>query len=325
MEEKGRDLPKPTSADNPARRGSSQNISQRLVDSASGLLRVAVSTSRDDSAITLSHTLASQGKAGPSISAPPQSGVLDERVGSINVRQSPGAVPDSNESFRESSSAHGNTNLRPADIANGMSLDEFMHSAQYENDVPNWQHGATAKGKQKALSSDECHAEHEAADSALATVWDSPVNNRLREPDTNGTQKAAEINEADGADVVKLLRNPNFSTLTDEPEYEEEEMPYTITEDDLRIAELLRGIDIDSASNSSHTSAILAAKRGEPFKNFSSFFDEVENYQDEVWGYLRPLVEKAKKERTMPNSSGSDDGPATRRLRMILAHIDGSR
>lgn len=53
-----------------------------------------------------------------------------------------------------------------------------------------------------------------------------------------------------------------------------------------------------------------------------------DRYHDEVWGYLRPALEAAREE--IEESKGEDeshglggheDGPAVRRLRMILTHM----
>jgi hypothetical protein len=140
----------------------------------------------------------------------------------------------------------------------------------------------------------------------------------------NGMHGAANINEVDGADVVELLRDPTTSFWTDMPD--EDAVPYTISEADLKVAEdLVRRVDDAMASKSGFENGISAAIRGQPFASFSSFFDEIENYHDDVWGYLQPLVEEAKREVAVPESFGREGGPATRRLRMILAHIDGSR
>ncbi|KAJ5114447.1 hypothetical protein NUU61_000206 [Penicillium alfredii] len=51
-----------------------------------------------------------------------------------------------------------------------------------------------------------------------------------------------------------------------------------------------------------------------------------ERYHDEVWGYLRPVLEAARieieeKEKETGREHEGDDGPAVRRLKMILAHM----
>lgn len=52
-------------------------------------------------------------------------------------------------------------------------------------------------------------------------------------------------------------------------------------------------------------------------------------YQDTVWGFLKPYVEAAKKEVVERKECGEDggvagtgeDGPAVKRLRMVLGHL----
>jgi hypothetical protein len=50
-----------------------------------------------------------------------------------------------------------------------------------------------------------------------------------------------------------------------------------------------------------------------------------ERYHDDVWGYLRPALEAAKaeiEERGLEIQEGDEnDGPAVRRLKMILKHM----
>ncbi|KAL4916647.1 hypothetical protein BDW62DRAFT_185649 [Aspergillus aurantiobrunneus] len=47
-----------------------------------------------------------------------------------------------------------------------------------------------------------------------------------------------------------------------------------------------------------------------------------EKYHDEVWGYLKPTLEAAAKEiESSKDSSTAEDGPAVRRLKMILKHM----
>ncbi|KAL4786627.1 hypothetical protein BJX76DRAFT_96285 [Aspergillus varians] len=47
-----------------------------------------------------------------------------------------------------------------------------------------------------------------------------------------------------------------------------------------------------------------------------------EKYHDEVWGYLQPTLEEAAKEiESKKDSPSAEDGPAVRRLKMILKHM----
>ncbi|ERF70213.1 hypothetical protein EPUS_00401 [Endocarpon pusillum Z07020] len=218
-----------------------------------------------------------------------------------------------------------------------MSLDQFIQSTQHGSEVSIWQYSAPAKGKQVATTSDGHHPQHQVADGDISAVWDSLLNN---EPSTafsvtgyvdrqseSGVHRTAEknttdgIDGVDGVDVVKLLQDPNACLWMDIPN--EPGPPYAISADDMRIAkEIVRHVDNALASEPYYKSAISAARRGESLINFSSFFDDIENYQEEVWGYLQPVIEEARRETI--TCSSEEEGPATRRLRMILAHIERS-
>ncbi len=312
---------------------SPRNISGRILDSASGLLRDSLSPKSSQHPNTLAQVLCSEGKAGPSTPS-----ASTERSNASGILEGPshlhsaGSFTHTRDAFRESCLLNERTGAGSGDTTKGLSLDEFMQSAQHESEVPTWQHSASAKGKQVATTSDGYHPQHEVTDADISAVWDSVTPTEtstgfsgfeyVDRPSQDRVRRAAEISAADGADVVKLLQDPNAWSWMDVPD--EPEPPYTISADDMRIAqEVVHRIDKALASNPGYQSAISAARRGESFSNFSSFFDDIKDYQEEVWGYLQPIIEEARRE-TIPRSSGEKEGPATRRLRMILAHIDRS-
>jgi hypothetical protein len=318
----------------PAKKYASRNISGRILDSASGLLRDSLAPDSTQQAHTLAHVLAREGKAGSSMaSASTEPGTASEWHRGSNASHHLEYLPNTTDTFREPVLANGSITSTSRDIVGGMSLDQFMHNAQSENKIPTWQHTPTAKGKQIASRLNGHHTEHHASDAGMSTVWDSITRNEpsLVFPATNVTHihrahdvhGADEVRATDGADVVKLLQDPNTSLWMDMPE--EQDLPWTISEEDTRIAEeIAKNIDTAMASKPGWNSATSAANRGQPFLQFTSFFDDIENYHEEVWGYLRPLVEQARGEKAIPGSPDGEEGPATRRLRMVLAHIDRS-
>ncbi|RAO67336.1 uncharacterized protein BHQ10_003348 [Talaromyces amestolkiae] len=90
--------------------------------------------------------------------------------------------------------------------------------------------------------------------------------------------------------------------------------------------------DIDSFFSEHDTSTINAnndALRNEVIANLigaEEWFNVDERYGDEVWGYLRPAVEAAateikEKEVHKDGEGGDGDGPAVKRLKMILRHM----
>jgi hypothetical protein len=326
----GKRAPSPSQAsagDDPPR-----HISARILDSASGLLRGSFSPNSTQQANTLAQALASEGKAGPgSSSSSNDRGTASELHRGPQAGQALDSLPGANNAFREPGLMNGSIHTRSGDASGGMSLDQFMHGAQHENEVPIWQQDPTAKGKQTAPSADNYHTDLHQSEAEMSAVWDSialnehdqeiPASNFVEAHGPNEVHRAAVISAVDGADVVKLLRDPNFSVGMDMPE--EQDIVCTISGEDMKIAaEIVRRIDVAMISKPGYQSAMSAVNRGEPFPRFSSFFDEIENYQDEVWGYLRPLVEEAKRETAASSLLEGEEGPATRRLRMILAHID---
>ncbi len=334
MEKQRETSGKRTSSRSSAMEEPPRNIAGRILDSASGLLRDTLSPSSAQQASILANVLASEGKAGPSTaSACTERDTVSELCEGPIARQGPATLPGTNAAFREPGLVNGSINPRSTTTSSGMSLDQFLLSAQHNNEIPTWQHSPTAKGKQIASSLNIYHAEPEASYAEMSAAWDSnarndhtqalPTNNNMNIHRTNAVHETAVVNEADGGEVVKLLQDPNPLLWMDMPE--EQEIAYTMSAEDMRVAEeIVRSIDTALPSKPAYTSAISAASRGEPFPRFSSFFDDTENYQDEVWGYLRPLVEEAKQEHFLSSSPDEEEGPATRRLRMILAHVDGS-
>jgi hypothetical protein len=74
------------------------------------------------------------------------------------------------------------------------------------------------------------------------------------------------------------------------------------------------------------TTAAVQMRIGiEPIRGLEDWFEVINSYHEDVWGYLKPYaqaakaeVEKAEQEH-QPNPTG---GPAVRRLGMLLAHLD---
>jgi hypothetical protein len=338
MADQGGGGAKRASSERHASTGSFNGISRRVTDSASGLLRDTLSPNGTQPTSALAHVLASEDKAGPSTTTTETAGpgTGNEWRGGLNARQV-GSSPGTEDTFRELATSGGSIISLSADSAKGLSLDEFTESAQKGTEVLPRQHSSTARGKQLPSSIDSFHTKYLALDAEMSAVRHavigsessqaSPKNSSVKPNGANGAYQVAEVNEADGADVLKLLQDPSAPFWTAMPDEEEkEEIPYTITQEDMRIAEeIIRCVGATTASKPDYDSMMTAAKHDEPFSKFSSFFDDIENYQNEVWGYLRPLIEEAKRQNMQPRSSVAKEGPATRRLRLILAHIDETR
>lgn len=298
-----------------------QDISGRILSSASGLLRDSLSPRNTQQARTLAHVLASEGKAGPSTaSANTHPIIYGELREGPNTCQAPISLAGIND--REAASAKGSVDPGLTDTAQAMSLDQFIHNEHHLTEPPVLRHCV-----------DKQHAGSEIPNGKMSAIWDSIV---YCEPPhaflatehgganiTNEVYRAHMFTKGDGADVVKLLKGRNSSLWMDM--HEEQESPDMISEADKKFAEkLVCHINKAMSSKPSYKSAVAAANRGDPFPKFSSFFDNITHYQEEVWGYLQPLVEKARAEYAVSSSPDEAEGPASRRLRMILAHVDTS-
>jgi hypothetical protein len=311
---------------------STRGIPGRIMASASGLLHDSLSPSGTQQANTLARVLASEGKAGSSTaSANSGPGATDNLHGGPIVQQGLAPVHRTSDTFREPALTDGRMTSGSGDVTEEMSLDQFIQRSQDEHDIPTLQQSSSGKGRAVASTPSGSSIEHQAPDAGMSRLWNSisqqaqsqtfSAKNYKELDGTNGTHRSFEITPTDGADVVKLLQDPNASLPIHTPE--KDDVPYIISEEDMKIAEeIVRCVDIIVASKPPHKAALSAAIRGEPFPEFSSFFDGIQNYQDEVWGYLLPLVEQAKREVVVSYASNQEEGPATRRLRMILSHID---
>jgi hypothetical protein len=154
-----------------------------------------------------------------------------------------------------------------------------MGRAQNGSEVPTWQHSPDAKGKQVASGLNGYYEESHASNHEISATWDKIAraqppqamvgNSDVEAYGTYGLDKAARINDSDAADVLKPLQDPNAAFWTEMPE--DEIVPYTISEADMRVVEdLVRRIDNAMASKPGFESGISAAKRGQPFASFSS-------------------------------------------------------
>jgi hypothetical protein len=163
----------------------------------------------------------------------------------------------------------------------------------------------------------------------------------------------------DGDAVVSLLTDtsfdPEFPTTADEPpEYVETELQSPqLTPDEIKMIESFRrqlppelqaqqksgsstqlnslslvpdiGSFLDTIPTSNAATSHATSLRDEVLTSLPGAADWVaveEKYHDEVWGYLQPALEAAAKEiETRKESASTEDGPAVRRLKMILKHM----
>ena len=203
----------------------------------------------------------------------------------------------------------------------GRQWDEFQH------DYGELLHPGKDKGKQRAQD-----------DHDFETAW------RTATTTTSTTRDDAEAT-ADGAAVVALLSSPSFH---DEVSAGADSTTPPLTETELEILNSFRrhsgtsgkGLSarsfvpgIDTVLENTHGGGDPLTLRDKVLAHLPGSEDWLaveEKYTDEVWGYLRPTLEAALEELKL-NKLDNDhsaqgggkepDGPAVRRLKMILRHM----
>ncbi|KAL4814148.1 hypothetical protein BDW67DRAFT_177332 [Aspergillus spinulosporus] len=307
-----------------------QSLASRIQKSASELARNAFfSTPSGDAA----HLLSDSGKATPSSSSsalaaaeqykdttgPPSSSSRDQNV----------HVPA--ETFRSPATTHSGGFELPR-----LTEDEFQ-STYGGNLSDTHDHLDETKGKGRAINS----------------VPGSGLTSSIYHDGTT----APTLNPSDGDAVVAILNdqtfNPEFPPSANEsPEYVETELfPLQLTPAEMQMIESFRRQLPPGSQSATDTQQKQQLNSFSLVPDIGSFLDTVpaasatdatslrdtvlanlpgaaewmsveEKYHDEVWGYLRPTLEAAAKEIESKKDSGiTEDGPAVRRLKMILKHM----
>ncbi|GKZ16440.1 hypothetical protein AbraIFM66951_007124 [Aspergillus brasiliensis] len=328
-------------------RPESPSLATRIQKSASGLAKNVFSApgSSADSA----QLLAGSGKAGPS-SSHSALAAAQQYTESSTTSASPSTGNSSlhatAERFRSSSTAQqGGFQLPP------LSEDEFQHSYGAESLGGNNDsfvaglnaNESTGKGKGK---------ERETATDLLSSNSTNYVTSEQR-----SLPYQPSLLPSDGDAVVSLLSDrafdPEFPPTADEAAdiVETELLPMQLTPEEKQMIESFRRLTpptsstaLPSHDNKNLTSRSLIPDIGdfldtlppEGHSDIATLRDTVltglpgaadwlsveDRYQDEVWGYLRPTLEAAAKEMESNKASGStEEGPAVRRLKMILRHM----
>ncbi|KAL1855613.1 hypothetical protein Plec18167_004047 [Paecilomyces lecythidis] len=353
--DKGKEARKEPPSDAPDRQSGqdasgNKSMASRIQDSASGLLRNAISApGAYNLPADLAQSLANGSKAGSSapraLSGSSTAAESFQSHGSSGLGSSAaeqGAQSSVPASFRSGATQEGGFHLNP------LAQDDFQRGVD-DNFLYNPVDLSYAKGKGK--SRQQGHA----ADSDLATfdtTWEA--RHHSQEPTIPVAQSAQPTTlPSDGSAVVSLLADPSF-----QPEFlptEENPIDSTdldsvppLTASEVQIIESFRRHpsmasetpsqqyritsqslipDIDAFLVQDSPATDTAALRDSVLHHLPGAEDWVaveERYHDEVWGYLRPALEAAQKEIEEKKNEGappSEEGPAVRRLRMILQHM----
>lgn len=321
----------------------SRSLSNRIAASASGLLRDIVGGSgANDFSSNLSTALSNGDKAGSSSSS---AGSL-ETTARETSRTANKSAPSKNgarlppESFHSIAKSNGSV-----DMEGLQDIDSFQRLSG-DDLVLEEDHADPGKGKGKETMIDPVlHGSLDYDEEPrLAAAWDTAGSSF----DEFEAKRQA---HQDGAEVVALLSNPQFQPYFsfDDSIEDEVDQVYTLSKEEIAAVEELKSrlppLPIHQSPNwlnplslmpnfdEYHFTAMDNGRKrimpaGRRVPGSEEWIDVAEKYQDEVWGFIEPYAQAAKEEIEDAKSKGettTTDGPAVRRLGMILEHLKDSK
>ncbi|RHZ43869.1 uncharacterized protein CDV56_101987 [Aspergillus thermomutatus] len=329
------------------------SLTNRIQNSAAGLARSAFNAT--GSSADAAHVLASGSKAGPS-SSPSTSALAaaeqyrETATPTLSTRAHLATHPAA--SFRSSSTGQqGAFELPP------LTEDEFQRTydeSQVHSNIDFSPSTETDKGKGKGKSSKTnppfSDTEPSSSSSDLNTAWQNALPTTATTLPSDGEAVVSLLSDASF--------NPEFPPSAEEPfePIETELLPQQLTPLEIEMLESFRRhAALETLTPTPATQALSQTHRLTSFSlvpDIESVLDSVpaaqgtdatalrdavlmslpgaaewiaveERYHDEVWGYLRPTLEAAAKEMEANKEQGApvEDGPAVRRLKMILRHM----
>jgi hypothetical protein len=329
MEDRRQNNTSNSSNEVPEHASSQASTSERVLNSASSLLCDAIHPSTMQGARTFSDALTSEGKAGPSTPLPSaMSSAVSEQCGGVTNRRRRQALPYLSDAFREPL-ASKRKESNPTGFLDETTLGNFTDRSHLDSVPSLWQWDSDPKGKERVPNMDTSNEDNTAADLEWTSAWKFPKFESMRTHSVLPALHASrpicvpEGVEEDGADVLKLLQDPDFSPWTDN--VEEQEAPFTTESGWSTTHELVHRTD--SAMKPRASIRESTATRTKGTRGLSpppSFFDNIENYQEKVWFFDQPLAEEETRT-TVSEPSLCRQEPATRRLRMLAGHLDEYR
>lgn len=194
-----------------------------------------------------------------------------------------------------------------------MTIDQFLQSEHESQENLFGADHRVDKGKKAVYSNPNGDVALDSDGTLFNSAW--KPGNMEKAPGGPGTTSLH-----DGGEVVKLLSDPHF-----QPELwmeDNSEESYTITEEEMRMSRwFIQNTQAGAPQREQLQQAVVAARTGRAYQEFASIFIEIESYHEDVWGYIRPLVEAARREQQIAEPTAVADGPAVHRLRMIVAHL----
>ncbi|EAW20198.1 uncharacterized protein NFIA_098270 [Aspergillus fischeri NRRL 181] len=333
------------------------SLANRIQNSAAGLARSAFNAA--GSSAGAAQVLGSGSKAGPSSSASSSALAAAEQYRETATPTSSNRASTNHPaaSFRSSSAGQqGAFELPPLtedefqrtyDESQVHSSIDFPPSTETETD--------TGKGKGKASKtlSDFSNIEPSSSSSGLNnlnTAWQNTLPTTATPLPSDGEAVVSLLSDASF--------DPEFPSTAEEPfePIETELLPPQLTPSEIKMIESFRRhAALETSTPTPATEPLSQTHRLTSFSlvpDIESVLDSVpaaqatdatalrdavlmglpgaaewiaveERYHDEVWGYLRPTLEAAAKEMEERKEQGApvEDGPAVRRLKMILRHM----
>ncbi|PLB37158.1 uncharacterized protein BDW47DRAFT_107491 [Aspergillus candidus] len=330
----------PNSSNPPSNNNNSNNetpsLANRIQTSASGLARNALygSGPSADTAQLLASGGSKAASSSPRPSAFAAAQQYQESSGPSSASAASSRDPVPAQSFR-SPAPQQQQQQQGGFALPALSEDEFQRS--YGDVFPNQDitSSSSSKGKEKAsqLHPHQPHSHKESTLHSLPTQYHH--------------------NDQDGSDVLTLLSSPTFdpefpATETEPFEPIETDLSATLTDAERTTLDSFRRQHQPSTQITSHSlipdiGSFLDTIPASAQSDATQLRDTVlsglpgaadwvaleEQYQDEVWGYLKPTLEAAAREMEERDETGKDgngqqeDGPAVRRLKMVLMHMRG--
>lgn len=321
---------KSESADGHTRAGSetTSSLSSKVLSSATGLARDLMGAGNGALASSLSESAASTGKTRPvatgGSSHAPASSAL-ETLGCSSSMTGGAQASRQNESFRTS------------EVNNGTA--EAFEDFQQDN---------SNKSMEQAIAAQQLHSN---ADPWIAEFMSGPSH-------------VDEYSQDDGLEVAQLLSDPYFVAMTDEAEPEpaqsaedaadlfaedfsvEEQQAAKVIKDDLPAPPIHQPIAADNPRNlvanfeallagneNGMNSATYATSNMVHFHTkedqqqwYSQWSGVLNQYTDEVWGDMLPIVREEKKHaEAIKEGKENVDSKSVQRLNMILGHVEQYR
>lgn len=307
---------------------------QRVQSSASGLAREVVFGARaSDASSVLTETLVAESKAESSAASSVQS---DTSLG----REAFGS--SSEDLFDTSSQTYWDRLFRSPPTpreALGFDTQFEMGEAALRDDDASSHRALSEPGRAPTAATVADGVE--SIQPRFDAVWDSSKAHSEKD-----FRRLLDVN--DGSAVVELLSDSSFQPAFSFESARDDDQLYTILAEEIGVAHEFNMLLATSMSlgeqctDGAFETAVSQlpnqrnANDNQPFRNgqpvpfarMKTFFDEIENYHEDVWGFLRPYVAAARLEiveRRGRDDGDISDGPAVRRLGMMLGHLRGSQ